>query len=523
MKRAWLFVAPLVVVGSSWGMAAGCAADGLVEEADSSIEESDAAKDTGTDARPTPPDATVKDSAVPDSSKPDTSTDASLPDASDGGPIVSLPGEDFDPAAPKPGDACPAGVPENDLVPRRCGKCGVQKAFCEAGRKVGQYGPCLGEKTVPDACLPRAREVGVECGLCGAQVRLCDLTCVWSTGLCLNEVAGGCVANEVSYVEGVCANPAEVRKQTCSAACTRGAPEPCTLQLPDLLAASQTRGGTVSGLYSLTGTRTIPRLNAGACPATSSTVAVSYHYARVVNSGVDSINVTVTQLAPPVGTKPNTYISAYVGRTTAPADATERQNCTDSVRDTPESLTFNIPAGQSAIVLSTAAAASSTGKLKLEVTTNFVGPEPPPAVDTDVVLDPVMGQTVTAPVVFLATQTLERVLTGTCPRTITTTKPAYRYLRLSNPTAVDRTANVWLATGLDTVIGVYPGPTPPISTDRGACIGEINDFCPAASGITTANSCLTGVTVPAAGSVIVYASGYSLTSGTTTFSATTTN
>ena len=113
--------------------------------------------------------------------------------------------------------------------------------------------------------------------------------------------------------------------------------------------------------------------------------------------------------------------------------------------------------------------------------------------------------------------------TGVCPRTPSTLKPAYRYLRLSNATAVDRTANIWLSTPLDTVIGVYPGPNPPISTDRGACTGEISDGCALATGIVGANSCLAGVTVPAMGSVIVYASQFSLTSGATTFNATTTN
>ncbi len=523
MKRSWILLAPLATLALSWGLSTGCATDGVVDAEDSSAEPIEASSDTGSDS--TLIRDSSRDTSVPDTSRPDTSVEAAVPDAadadaSDAGPLVSLPGEEFDPTAPKPGDPCPTGIAENDVVPRRCGKCGTQKAFCETGRKVGGYGPCLAEKTGVDSCLPREREVGLECGLCGSRVRVCDNACVWSSGLCLNEVAGGCVAREVRYVEGVCANVDEVRRQTCSATCTRGAPEPCAPQLPDVITASQTRDGKVSADFSLTDTRTIPRLNAGSCPATSSTVGVTYHFARIVNSGADSINVTVNQLAPSTGTKPNTYISAYVGRTTEPITAAERQACTDSVRDSPESITVNIPAGQSAIVLSTAALVSTTGKFKLEVVTNFIGAEPPPAVDTDVVMDPVMGQTVTAPVSFVPTQVLERVNTGVCPRTVTTTRPAYRYIRLSNATGTDRTVNVWLANGLDTVIGAYPGPTPPLSTDRGACIGEINDFC---SGNAAANSCLNGLTVPAGGSIIVYASGYSLTTGATTFSALTTN
>ncbi len=91
-------------------MASGCAADGVVEEeVDSAVEPSEAStKDTGTDARPV--DATVRDTSVPDTSRPDASNDATT-DAADSGPLVSLPGEDFDPTAPKAGDPCPVGVP----------------------------------------------------------------------------------------------------------------------------------------------------------------------------------------------------------------------------------------------------------------------------------------------------------------------------------------------------------------------------------------------------------------------------
>jgi hypothetical protein len=521
MKRTWLSLVPFGLL-LPWWASTGCATDGVIDEADGATDVlADATSDTTADTKPVQ-DTGVRDTSRPDTSRPDAETDTSTADAADAA-LTPLPGEDFDTTAPKEGDACPPGVPLNDLVSRRCGKCGTQRAFCETGRVVGAYGPCIGEKTNPDACLPKAREVGVSCGLCGSQVRLCDTTCTWSTGVCLNEVQNGCVANEITYVEGVCADPAHTRKQTCSAACVRGAPEPCAAQAPDVLVAPQTRLGATSGVFSLTSVRTLPRLNTGACQVTSSTIMASYHWARITNPGADSVNVTVTQAAPPAGTKPNTYIAAYVGLTAPPADAAERQACTDQVRDTPESLTFSIPAGESAFVLTQAAAAASTGKVKLDVVTNFVGPETPPPVDTIVTLDPVMGQTVTAPVTFVATQTVERVNTGACPRTLSTLKPAYRYLRLDNPTGTDRTADIWLATGLDTVIGVYPGPTPPISTARGQCVGEIADGCAAATGITGANSCLGGVTVPANGSIVVYASGYSLTSGATTFHARTTN
>lgn len=523
MKRTWLPLVPLFGLGVSWVLASGCATDAAPpEDEDSGVTPpTDAARDgtTTTDARPPGVDSSVRDSAVPDGAKTDASADARADATPTDSGIVANPGELVDPTAPKTGDVCPTGVPEFDSISRRCGKCGTQRALCEAGRVVGTYGPCTAEKT-GDVCYPNAVEVGVECGLCGSQVRKCDLTCAWSTGVCLGEVANGCVKNEVTYIEGVCPAIEQARKQSCSNACVRGVPEACAAQAPDTLAGPQTAGGMVSGVFSLSSLRTIPRLNSGSCPAAASTINVGYHYARITNPGAESINVTVSQSAPPVGTKVNTYIAAYVGLSAPPADAAARLACSQQVRDTPESITLNIPAGQSAYILSMAAAANSSSRFELTVETNFVGAEVAPAVDTDVILDPVNGNTVTAPVTFVATQVLERVSTGTCPQTIATTKPAYRYIRVTNNSATARLADVSLATGLDTVIGVYPGPTPPISTDRPACVGSINDFC---SGVTNANSCLTGVSIPAMGSIIVYASGYSLTSGSTTFSATTRN
>ncbi len=522
MNRSWIVLTPVVVLGLSWTLATGCATDGVVEEPDSTVEGPTEAStlDATRDTRP-PVDAPI-DTSRPDTSQPDTSTDASVPDG-DSGTLIPYPGDPFDPSAPKPGDPCPASVPLNEVVTRGCGKCGTQKAFCEAGRIVGQYGACSGEKTAIDACLPRAREVGISCGFCGTQTRLCNsISCQWDTGLCLNETPGGCVPTEVKHVDGVCPDPTHSRRQTCTATCTPGAPEPCGPQLPDVITATQTRGGIATGVFSLSPvTRTLPRLFTGNCPVTVSTTNTSYHDARIVNSGVAPINVTVNQVAAPGTTKPTMYLAAYVGRATEPITTAERQACSDFVRSSaPLTLTFTIPAGDSAIIHSTAVSANTTGKFKIEAITNFVGPEP---VDTDLAMDPVTGQTVTAPVNIVNTQVIERLTNGICPRPLTTTKPGYRYIRVANPTATDRTVDLWLASGFNSILGVYPGPNPPISTLRGACLGELNDVCPPASGITGADSCLTGVTVPANGSVVVYASGSTTLYGTTTLSVRTTD
>ena len=198
-----------------FGAAAGCATTTVVED-----------EDAGT--VPTGTDSSVPDTSKPkvDSAPPDTAPppakDSAPPDTAppvDAAPDTSTqpprPGETEDPLAPKPGDPCPAGVNLNDVIDRRCGKCGNQKALCIAGaggaKVVEAYGPCLGEKTGADACLPRER-VLADCGICGKQTKDCDLSCAYVEGACTGQVAGGCTANEITYLEGLCPNPADVKK-----------------------------------------------------------------------------------------------------------------------------------------------------------------------------------------------------------------------------------------------------------------------------------------------------------------------
>jgi hypothetical protein len=202
----------------------------------------------------------------------------------------------------------------------------------------------------------------------------------------------------------------------------------------------------------------------------------------------------------------------------------EREACTGAVVDNTisgtESVTVNIPAGGSVILLTTPYAAGKTGQIRVEVTTNFVGAEQAPPVDTDVTLSATMGTSVTAPVSFVTTQTLPRLVTfGGCPASLSTTNTSYRYIRVINPTATARTADVSLASGTDSVIASYPVMTPPLNSDRLNC-SDVNDTC---SGISGADSCVKGITVPANGSVIVYAAKFSSGAGSTTFKATTTN
>lgn len=469
---------------------------------DSGKKDSSTAKDSST---------TTDSSTKPDAAKPDATVTDSSVDAADAA-VGPKPGDPFDPLAPKEGAACPPGVNINDTIDRRCGFCGTQRALCEAGaggaKVVGAYGACTGEKTGAGVCLPGERKINA-CGFCGTQVQNCDNTCAYITGLCQNEVVNGCTANEVTYIEGVCATATDVRKQTCSAACAKGSPEPCAPRPIDEITVSQTAGTTVTGNFQTTGSLKVPLLS-GACPATeSSTVSSLYHWVRVKNTGAQEVTVTLSNGVPVGGSRPAVTFTGYAGSTIP----TDRKACTlPPATTSPEKITFAIPAN-SAIMINTQLDTSTAtqAKLALEVKTNFIGAEVPAAPDHILTIGPNAGDTVTQNIQFVATQTLDRPNTlspYTCPRTFSGTQTAYRYIRLVNNTATAKTVDVSGDDPVDTVIAAYPGPDTPISTQRANCVGVINDFCPAAANIATADSCLTGVNVPANGSTIIYIAEY---------------
>jgi hypothetical protein len=517
-----LVVTLFAVVGSCL-LDSGCAtgAPSPADDETGDTPAADASSAANATARPDgrAPTAPVADAA----SKLDATTSAPTGTPPDSGVgVVPNPGEAFDPSAPKPGDTCPSGLPDFAAVSRRCGKCGSQRALCEAGRIIGPYGPCTGE-AAGDSCLPNAVESGVECGRCGSRVRTCSPTCAWSTSVCLGEVLGGCVKDEVTYVEGVCTDIDLVRKQTCSATCAIGVPEPCARQ-NDTLSAPQVAGATASGTFALSTIRKIPRLTVGGCPTTSSTTLnTGFHYTRVVNPGSSSVNITATVVAPPSGTRPSVYVAAYLGAL-PPGTSAEREACADSVVSSTPSAMLNIPPGESAYILVNAAGSATTGRYQLDVKTNFTGAEPLAPVEGDITLDSAVGGTVSTPVAFVSTQTLQRRLAGTCPRYFSPSEASspFRYYRLLNGTATARTVDIWMPGPLDTLLAVYPGPTPPLSQERGRCIGTLNTFCPVGA-IAGADSCLTSVSVPALGSLIVYAATATASSGFATLNVRTTN
>lgn len=494
------------------GTVVGCATEAVVvDPPDDGVVLDSSTPDTGK-VDSSKPDTGRPDTSTPDGARPDTSTpDSTTVDAADAAP-TTRPGDPFDPLAPKMGDMCPPGVQENDVIARRCGKCGTQSALCGPARVVGAYGSCLNEKANADACLP-GEVIVSECGFCGYQVKRCDNTCAYTEGACLNQVAGGCTKGEVTYIEGLCgpatvppSAPTDVRKQTCSQTCQKGTPEPCAPRPLDELVASPTPGTVVTGEFGFFGTKE-KKLVVGNCPATVGTVDANVHYARIKNNGAQAINVTVQHKAPTGMTEiPDTLVTTYAG-VNKPADRTA---CTSDVRDTPEAMNFDIPAGGT-VIFHTIQDAGSATKIKLEVHTNYIGAGPQP-----LVLPAVAGAKISAAVVPDAAMTNGRLPAGACPVTVSSTMTTYGYVEIKNPGATPRTVDLFTSGGEDftnfpdMVMAVYPGNTAPADdAARSQCAGSVNDTCPAANNPKfEADACLTAVSVPANSSVMVYVGHY---------------
>lgn len=500
-----------LVLGSLAGFAACSDTPVTVDEpdgspvVDSAVPPKDAAKPP-VDAREeasTPKDANVPDALVPDTSTADAAdaADSATVDAADSGVI---PGEPFDTTKPKPGDPCPVGVNLYDTLDRRCGLCGTQRAFCEAGRIVGAYSVCTGEKTTPGACLPGARSAQA-CGLCGTQTRVCDASCTYVENACVGEVAGGCVANSVRYL-ATCANPAEFRKSTCSGTCVAGTPEPCAPRGADAtLVVSQTTGGVVAQTLTVDTASKLPILTSTYCDTKlHATTQGVYSYVLVRNTGAMPANVTLFNKS---ATQAATF-AAYPG--TSLPDAAGRLACQDHVGV--DRFTFTIPANGSQLVYVGALSASATGDFPLEAKTNFLGAEAATVVDHTVAISGTNGGIVNQALSFSEDKFLPvsgapgaysspAVYTGAnaCPVTKFGAEFGARYVRLTNPGATARTVNL-ITTGVDedSYLAVYP--TVPLSTARAACAGSYSDDC----SDFDYNGCLNGVSVPGNGSIVVY-------------------
>jgi len=482
------------------GLVQACATDvvipGVEDDDSGTLQPVDATVDR---AAPTPPKDAGRDTSTPpaDSGRDSAVADATV-DASDAG--GDRPGDPFDPLAPKTGDMCPAGVAVNDTIQRRCGKCGSQAALCEAGRIVGTYGVCSGESTAPEACLPGA-QTSQACGLCGRQNVRCGTTCALEPGACQNEVPGGCVAGSVKYL-ATCANPAEFRRQVCSATCVPGTAEPCAPRAPDTtVAISQTVAGVVRQTLTTDSAAKLPALATPFCNTTvSATISSIYNYVLVTNSGAQAANVTIRNTG-----LTDAALAAYPGGF-LPGD---RLACLDHVGI--NKFTLEIPAGGSRVVYVGGLSASATGSFPLEITTNFLGAEVPGAADYTLAISQTMGGIATQPITFDEDKFAPATVGLNAPTDYTGQNPCpvvkmgaelpQRFVQLTNSGASARTVNLTM-TSLDddSYLAVYP--SVPAFNARRACTGNYNDDC--VSSMTDFYACLNAVTVPANGSVVVY-------------------
>jgi hypothetical protein len=489
--------------------------------ADTGVADTGTVKDTGADVTIVADTGTDTGTTV-DAGR-DTGVDAGPADA---GP--NKPGDLFDPTAPKEGDPCPAGVPENGVMSRGCGYCGTQKSFCTNG-KVGVYAACVGENTNPvNRCLPNAAR-GSSCGICGTQVDDCDpVKCTWSPGVCENELANGCPAGEVNYIEGVCANPDEVRKQTCSAACTLGVPEPCgpePIDTVDIPADASTLSTTFKFAAAAKNSK---RASTGAtsCPTTTPSSAYPAHFAKIHNPTNAPITIDVWgSKAPAPGIAVDTIMYGYA-RSTVPKLDADLKACTGAGNDTCSTApcgadsdwagligVLTVPANGDVVVHTSQYTVgtldpSSAG---LPFVLNVRRAPPPPAAGAPSFDIPAVG----ASTRFLySLNTSSPRMSATCPAASTNTATVGTYITLTNPTAAARTVSVWEGATyganalVDTVMASY-ATVPADDAARKACVTGVVDTCLTApcesdSGLVGANA----VVVPANGSAVVYVAAF---------------
>jgi hypothetical protein len=241
----------------------------------------------------------------------------------------------------------------------------------------------------------------------------------------------------------------------------------------------------------------------------------SVHYARIKNTSAQALNVTIVNRTPTgASSVPNVLVAMYNG-TNQPAD---RKTCVGEVRDFPEAFNVDIPAGGTIVVHTMLNTSTTTPKVKLEVHTNAVGAAQPltlPA-GANAVISAIVNQN--------PAQKASRAGGSSCPLSLTSSsQTVYDYVEVRNTGAAARTIKVGTADGLDTVIATYPS-VPADDAARLACTGVNDTALSACDPGNIFDSCLSGVTVPANGSVFVYVTNYFTTDlGPTLLQVTTTN
>lgn len=130
---------------------------------------------------------------------------------------------------------------------------------------------------------------------------------------------------------------------------------------------------------------------------------------------------------------------------------------------------------------------------------------------------------------------LARLLTGTCPESLSSSVTVFNYVVIENSTSYTATVDVYHSiapnsTYIDTVMTSYPGALPPDDNDataRGKCTTYVDDGCSDTSN-TSPPSCSSSwaglmkkdgraISIPAGGSVVLYSAAYFTSQGTGDF------
>ena len=461
---------------------------------DAKVAPKDAAKDTaatlGSDA-----DQSITPLEVPDTAAP---ADAGL-----------FAGELFDPTPELATGATCAS--ENDVVDRRCGKCGNQQALCvkqtDGSLKVGTYGGCRNENMSANACLANAQRLGAACGLCGKTLQTCDVgtMCEWSDVSCEGEVAAGCEAGSVRHVAVGCSGD-QVQRQECSAACVWKAPEACAVRGADELALPTAAGVTTTFEATLWGSP-VAALAEGACPASLSATMGNPQYTKIHNPTAASVRVNLWVSRSVAGALPDVVMAVYNRATVPPADA-DRMACAGKVVAAASGLLGSdavvIPAGGDIIVL---VSSKRGGSVNAPFVLNA-------QLDVPLNVPSTVGALTGGRYVIRASgPTLPFPDIGTCPGSIaSSTLYPVTYVTLTNP----ETSPVTVTAGETTtgsratrdivIMGVYN--TPPTATTVGSsCIREVAYEC-RASPVFVTNACVENIVVPASSQLTLMFMGY---------------
>jgi hypothetical protein len=397
MSLRTITMVTITLVGGGLLHATGCAGS-TVDPGDLSAPATGETSDSGENS-PNVPSGVASDAAVskgPDfgggldaSTRPDAAqirdatTDADAR-VSDGAVVPTDGSADAAPILPVTGSPC---APLGAIYNKKCGLCGIQEAACEADGKVGNYGLCVGE--VAGGCVPGTSRMSA-CGVCGTLPEICQSTCKFVSGACTGEVVGGCLPGSVKTTTAGCTQVGEVRSQTCGATCSYGAPGACNLPSFPTLTISPALGATVSADFALSAlTDQIPVIqNFDLCPEFLSSQKTSYSWVKLVNPNPTIATVSVWESRATGTLSDIDLVSAWYNTNTVPASTAERQACSvssnDSCTDAPcvpgdypgfingggADLRVVIPAGRSIFIYSAGYTSSTTGSYKLNARTD---------------------------------------------------------------------------------------------------------------------------------------------------------